>query len=275
MFADATTISITGRNLKFLFKKINDDLHRLRHWFDSNSLSLNKEKSKFIIFRSKNKTIHYPGEIKIGGAKIEQVENTKFLGVYIDQYLDWKVHVNYILSKLTCGVYSLYKVKNILPQFSKKLLYAANVQSHLLYGISAWGPMLFASDLKKIKVKQNNAVRAVFNLNHRERIQPYYKNSKFLKVEDLIELSLLKISFRYTNNTLPIRIVNMFEFNNHGYQTRLNQVLRTPLHSTTIYNKCFIGRAPHFWHNLPQNIKDIKNIKLFNKKVSQLKSSGY
>ena len=55
-FADDTTVFASGGNIKFLFKKkVNEDLKRLNLWFVSNSLSLNVEKSNYILFRMKSK----------------------------------------------------------------------------------------------------------------------------------------------------------------------------------------------------------------------------
>ena len=139
---------------------------------------------------------------------VKRVNHTKFLGVIIDENLDWNMQIKHVLVKLASGIYSINATKNLLPTSSKRLLYFSNVQSHLTYGLSAWGPMITASNLRKLGVQQNNAIRALFNLNRRTSLQSYYKKANIMKVENLIELSLLKISYRYVNNTLPKRIVN-------------------------------------------------------------------
>ena len=59
-------------------------------WFDSNSLTLNVEKSKYIIlFRPKRREIVYQGNIQLSGKEIDKVRNIKFLGVIIDEILEW------------------------------------------------------------------------------------------------------------------------------------------------------------------------------------------
>jgi hypothetical protein len=74
-FADDTTVFASGSNLKFLFRKINEDLKSLSDWFDSNSLTLNVEKSKYILFRSKRKEIDHSGiaKIKLGDKEVMRV----------------------------------------------------------------------------------------------------------------------------------------------------------------------------------------------------------
>ena len=48
-----------------------------------------------MIFMSKKKKILIENDITISGSKIEQVEATKFLGVYLDAKLSWNYHINY------------------------------------------------------------------------------------------------------------------------------------------------------------------------------------
>ena len=49
-----------------------------------------------MIFRPRQKTLLVTRQIVLENYVLEQVDNTKFLGVYIDQHLDWKTHVNFI-----------------------------------------------------------------------------------------------------------------------------------------------------------------------------------
>ena len=275
IFADDTTIFITGKNLRFLFRKLNEDLKRLSNWFDSNSLTLNSEKSNYILFRTKNKKIDYNGKVTIDGNEISRVSNTKFLGVFLDEHLDWNIHVKTLLNKLAVGNYSLNMSKNMLSTYTKRLLYMSNVQSHINYAISSWGPMLTKANLKKIQVMQNKAIRALFNLKTRERLKPYFKKANLLMVEDQIKLSLLNIFFRYVNDTLPIRIVNLFEIIRHERNTRNQYQLTTPQHTLQIYNNSFLGRAPGCWLRLANDLKNKTNSKAFSKSFRIHVLEGY
>jgi hypothetical protein len=96
--------------------------------------------------------------------------------------------------------------------------------------------LLSTIKLKKLKVKQNQAVRAMFKLNRRTRLSPFYKKAEILVLEDLVDLSLLSISYRYVNDTLPKRIANLFEIPSHNQATRNRNILQTPIHTLQIYN---------------------------------------
>ena len=166
-------------------------------------------------------------------------------------------------------------VKNLLPPRSKLLVYFANVHSHLNYAISAWGPMLKARDLKKLKTQQNKSIRLIYNIGKRTRLLPLYKKGNILMISDLINLSLLKISYRYINGILPVRIANLFNLSNHQHNTRNRNSLRAPQHTTEHYNKSYLGRAPHLWIHLRDSLKNKPSLKTFAKSFTKYTVSNY
>ena len=94
-------------------------------------------------------------------------------------------------------------------------------------------------------------------------------------VEDQIKLSLLNIFFRYVNDTLPIRIVNLFEIIRHERNTRNQYQLTTPQHTLQIYNNSFLGRAPGCWLRLANDLKNKTNSKAFSKSFRIHVLEGY
>ena len=82
---------------------MNEELAKVEIWFKANKLSLNLNKTNYILFTSKKKMsfVHeYAFSISIDNQCINRVTSAKFLGVYIDDQLSWKQHVNYISQKL-------------------------------------------------------------------------------------------------------------------------------------------------------------------------------
>ena len=78
-------------------KLINIELKKISNWFKENKLSLNIDKTNFMIFENKHNNkpdLHF--RIEINDKHIEKVEVTKFLGILIDNNLSWKPHTNHI-----------------------------------------------------------------------------------------------------------------------------------------------------------------------------------
>ena len=64
-----------------------------------------------MIFRPRQNPLPITRQIILENNVLEQVAKTKFLGVYIDQHLEWKTHVNFIAAKICKSVGLLYKAK--------------------------------------------------------------------------------------------------------------------------------------------------------------------
>ena len=96
-------------------------------------LSINVKKTKLMIFRPRQKTLPITRQILIENNVLEEVDNTKFLGVYIDQHLTWKTHVNFIAAKISESVGLFYKATNtICPQNLFLRHYTLRVFIHIL-----------------------------------------------------------------------------------------------------------------------------------------------
>ena len=68
------------------------DMSLLTDWFKANQLLLNIGKTNLLLFWPGNKTM----DITIKGIQIPQVHNTKFLGIMIDDELNWGMHINQV-----------------------------------------------------------------------------------------------------------------------------------------------------------------------------------
>ena len=87
-FADDTCITYANKNLKTLESNINYDLKSVTEWLRANRLSLNVDKTKLLLFGSKNKQ-HIEGNISIKLQGNRLILNVKYLGLYIDKNLSW------------------------------------------------------------------------------------------------------------------------------------------------------------------------------------------
>ena len=131
LFADDTSLYCSGGNLEQLLVTVEKELKTLKKWFDINKLSLNVSKTKFIIFG--NRKLSNQIKIKFADVEIEQVQDTKFLGITIDNKLNWKTHINNLRTKVSKTIAILYKMKPILDQKSLHLLYCSLVLPHISY----------------------------------------------------------------------------------------------------------------------------------------------
>ena len=103
-------------------------------WLNANMLSINTEKTKFILFRTKNKKPKDTINISINNNNIKQVKNTTFLGIVIDEFLTWCNHVDLITKKVVKCAAIISKIRHFTNLNSLKLIYYALVYPYLTYG---------------------------------------------------------------------------------------------------------------------------------------------
>jgi len=90
-------------------------------WFKSNLLFLNFDKTYFIQFTNKS-TCTFDIQITYEDKQISTVNETKFLGVFINNNLSGKTHIECIKSKLSSACYAVRSVKPFLTLNTLKMI---------------------------------------------------------------------------------------------------------------------------------------------------------
>ena len=101
LFADDTNILYSNSDIWELERLVNTYLSIISDWFKANRLSLNIQKTNFMLFGFKHIpiTVFRNFHIKIDSINISSVEITKFLGIIIDEKLKWQHHISYVALK--------------------------------------------------------------------------------------------------------------------------------------------------------------------------------
>ena len=147
-FADDTNFVINGSNINELESLINSELAEIAKLLKVNKLSLNINKTHYMIFTTKRKII--PGiVINIEGHIINEVDSTKFLGVYLDNKLNWKKHIAYVSG----GIGLIIKARKLLNSDALITLYYSFIFPYLSYCNHIWGAT-YATNLQKLVIQQ-------------------------------------------------------------------------------------------------------------------------
>ena len=135
-FADDTNLLCSDKSENTLKRKMNEDLRLLFEWLCSNRLSLNVDKTEFIVFRPPRLKLVNRFTLKLNRTTLYESTKIKYLGLILDPCLSWKFHIYELRKKLSRAVGILYKMKKINCSKSVLLsLYHSIFNSHLCYGI--------------------------------------------------------------------------------------------------------------------------------------------
>ena len=108
LFADDTALATSAPTFSELQMQMNREVYKVQNWLLCNKLSVHyAQKTQFILFIPKAKAKEKPKEFNIlmGGNIIEQTSTYKYLGVIIDENLNWVPQITKMCSKLSsvCG----------------------------------------------------------------------------------------------------------------------------------------------------------------------------
>ncbi len=126
VYADDTTISgslnILSQQAETgeLNNVINTELTKINDWLKVNKLSLNIGKTKFMIFHTPQKRKIPKLDLRINNTSIEQVRYFDFLGIVLNENLNWTDHINKISNKISRNIGVINRIKHFVPIIQEK-----------------------------------------------------------------------------------------------------------------------------------------------------------
>jgi len=273
LFADDTNIFMSGKNLDLLIRTLNHELKLLHSWFIANKLSLNIEKTHYIIFtgqRKKYDASSLTQKVYFDDKPIGQVTCTKFLGIYIDEHLSWSVHIDHVKSKIskTCGI--LNKLKHKVPQSILLLIYNSLILPYLQYCAMVWVCNVSnQNNLNSLLIIQKRAVRNITRSKYQEHAAPLFKKLNLLTIHDICFMQISEFMFKFNKNLLPHQFSKYFERNSavYNYETRHSNLFHIQHANTSkrINTVRYIG--PRNWKKIPGEITSAVSLSVFKKKL--------
>ena len=158
LFADDTNICHESNSLNDLELTVNKELNKLYLWLNLNRLSLNIDKTNFIIFHPYNKPVKQQVTIKINNTAINEKEYIKYLGVLADSSLNWKHHISTLAKKISRAIGIMYKLRPFLPLNVMKNVYYSLIYSQIIHAIEGWGSPVIP-EMPKILILQKRVMR--------------------------------------------------------------------------------------------------------------------
>ena len=264
LFADDTFLCTQNDDFMSMEGEVNIELEKVFIWLASNKLTLNTDKSKYMIL-SKQRDI--PNlSIKMNGVALKSCDSYKYLGVVIDKDLGWGPHIDYISKKISKACGALAKLRYCVSLDMLKSVYHALIHSYLRYGILVWGTAP-QTTLDPLRVLVNKSIRIIAKLPFgRVQLDPIFKELKFLKLHNIHKLETGKFIFKEKKGLLPTRIGNNFEVTSneipHDHFVRHERSPRLISNSRT-GEKSVQFNAMQIWNNISSELKSIESFNVF------------
>lgn len=279
LFADDTALFLSDKDLKSLNKKVNTELIKIEQWLNSNKLSLNYSKTNYLLIRPKSRNPNYNFTINIKGIEIKQSHSAKYLGIIIDENLDWKPHIQYLHKKLSHTVGIIAKMRYYLNNQNLIGLYYAFFYSHALYGILGWGSAA-KTTLKPLQILQNKVLRIINNTSWKDYVKNnvLYKKYKVLKFDDIYKFELGKFMYLYHIKDLPEIFESYFlpldQTHNHNTRNKSNNNYFLKSIRTNAGKNAIKYCGVQLWLNIPALLKSYSYYR-FKKEYTKLLLDQY
>ena len=133
LFADDTNVFMSHRDPNYLSVMLNSERDKLSIWFKANKLSLNLKKTKFMVFKPRQKRSICHIQINIDNENIVNVKETNVLGVILDENLNWKSEISHVANKVAKSIGIISRCSFFLPKTSLRMLYCSLIYPYFYY----------------------------------------------------------------------------------------------------------------------------------------------
>ena len=201
IFVDDTNLFYSNSNLAKLDSIVNYNLRMVSDWLMANKVSLNIDKTNFIIFHPPQKVKGHIIKLKISNREIVQEKFIKYLGLLIDSHLSWKYHISHISRKIKRCIGILSKKRHSVTDLVLVQLYYSLIYPFLNYSLITW--TTYPTAFLPLITLQKRAVRIITFSEYNCHSSPLFRKLKILKVSDLLYLYCALFMYDYYSNRLP------------------------------------------------------------------------
>jgi hypothetical protein len=269
-YADDTVLVVGGSSWSQLNGAANCDINLIKKCFDNNLLSINIEKTNYVVFslgppsdeKNVNIVIHNCGSTdteKCKCSSIKEKECVKYLGIIVDRNLKWKEQIETTVKRLRKIIYILLKLRNIVNVKILRMIYFALAQSVLQYGLIGWGGT-YKANLRNVEITQRLLLKIIL-----KRPSDYSTKKLFNEINVMTLAEMFDgLSIRHILKNIENR-----EVLTHS-APRIGRCLKLPKYKTSAAQQHFIYRGIRVFNGLPREIRDEKDNMIINKKIKEM-----
>ena len=238
MYADDTTLLLSAKTPEDLAVDSFIALNMAYQFCHNNDLAVNTSKTKQVTFGNKQDVTETLPDVEVD-------DYTKFLGVTIDAQISWNHHIDTLSRKLNTSLYVLKRIKHSSDEATTKTAYHALFESHLTYGLAAWGGTT-AGNLQRILLLQKRAIRLIKGLDWRESCRQTFAELNILTVVALY----IREVILYVDGKPLLKGTDI-----HCHNTRHATRYQLPLHHSALFERkpSYTGRKLH--NLLPEDVR--------------------
>ena len=205
--------------------------------------------------------------MEINNYKIPNNNSTKYLGIILDDNLNFKAHCSYVRNKLIKLTAVFYYMSSFLDRNHCRTIYFAYIHPHLMYGIELFG-LSSKGNNQLLQRTQNKLLKMICKCDLYYSPTTLHKELGIFSVKEAAIFVHSSLVYKQRNGLLPTVFDNMFlsreqsELRSH----RNPDELVLPNLRLGLARKANVYISAAIWNQLPRDIKNVNTIESFKRR---------
>jgi len=270
-YADDVVVYVDGKDIDEVKCKLQKCLIEIGQWYRDNRLVINVSKSKVLLIGTRQKLSRLNIDdfnIEFNGCILERVETMRYLGLEIDEELNWNSQINNITKNVSYKIHMLRRLSSFLPESLCSKMYSTYIQPLTEYGCTIWG-YSSQTNIDKIQRLQNWSARIVTG-NYdfiNSRGQDLVASLNWQTFDQRRDYLMSTLMFRCMNGQAPdyltdnLNLVN--EISERVTRNSQGNLLYIPLANIEKYKESFVFMGGSNWNKLCPELREASSMSSF------------
>ena len=273
LFADDAVIKKSGLNKNEIRKKLQPCANSTQAWCLKNRMVLSIEKTNTLYICSKQKHEKQAADnanlVKIGEHELDEVENAKLLGVFIDNTLSWEKQIGQVKKNVSYKLSLLRRIRKYLPFETRILFYNYYIKPIIEYCCIIWGKGSKDNDTIVTKL-QKKAARLILDADPLTPSKVMFKQLNWLPFNDIVKFKQACLIYKSKTGQAPEYIQNMFTNVSDRVTYSLRSASHDKLYLPRNHPKSLSFSGVNIWNTIPDNIRNAETLSSFKIKYNNL-----
>jgi hypothetical protein len=275
LYADDALLVGSGSDPQIVHNNLKSDIERLEQWLSANRLKLNVPKTKSMTICNnvlKRKYLDFLNvKFVIDNEEVENVHDFQYLGVILDEDLNFNKHGHFIIKKIAKKVGIFQRRCSNLPIRSKIDICQAIISPHFDYCSSVLF-LLGQNHIEKLQKLQNKVMRSILWVNKYSSINKMLESLCWISVKQRILLNTLTFIYKISKGLVPSYLSEKLSKDVAAHVHNTRNAKKIDVHRTysTFGNNSIFSKGVLVYNRLPYDTRNVCNTKLFRRECLKI-----
>lgn len=201
--------------------------------------------------------------LRFNDAPLQQLIETKFLGIIIHQNLNWSSHIQHATSKIQKTKYIFYKLRYLFSLKTLRIVYFSLVHSHISFGLPIYGAT-YTTTLNQLQTAQNSIIRIMLFAKRHDSVTFAYPLLNITTATQELQLRTAILTYKLLKGIIWLSNVNLtLKIPRRDTRLASQTHLHVPHVRTNYGLHSFVYRSSILWNTIPISIRSSITLPVF------------